>query len=82
MNTDPIYECGSVITATSPGLIQSLNYPNNYPADLSCEFLFDFEEGRSVGLVFQALQASTKYDSTRKGKTNNFSGFTSETDII
>jgi hypothetical protein len=43
--------CGSTLT-TSPGAITSKNYPNIYPASITCTWLFSAGSGKLVNLTF------------------------------
>ncbi|XP_066929338.1 cubilin-like isoform X2 [Clytia hemisphaerica] len=53
--------CLNVMQSKSSGYIESPGYPNFYPEDLQCQWLFDVPEGKTISFVFEEmdLEAST-----------------------
>ena len=73
----PSVTCGGKIT--SPGTIQSPNYPSNYPSSKICEWVIEFLEGETIELDFVELDleynSACRYDwvEIRDGDKSNSS---------
>ena len=50
-------DCGASVYATNASSFQSPNYPNNYPANLRCTYMFvPYEGGYSMVVIFTDFQ--------------------------
>uniref|UniRef100_A0A8C4D9G2 Cubilin n=1 Tax=Dicentrarchus labrax TaxID=13489 RepID=A0A8C4D9G2_DICLA len=60
-------ECSRIISGSHKGVVESLNFPNNYPANSQCSWTIQATSGNSVNYTFTAFQleatsSSCNYD--------------------
>lgn len=57
-------ECHSVhISGQHKGLVESLNFPNNYPANSHCSWTIQASRGNTINYTFTAFQLETSFSS-------------------